>query len=954
MSNHSKDKKEAKEDKEVKKSIVDWLYVKLLKDPSTNVIIVVVSFVFIVWMVIPLLLVLSSGVYFNGHWSVKPIENVFTDDLFFNWKGDNATSFYERSETEHGGPAVNLAYANGILYVAERSDGIEVLNTSDPYNIVEITQYDDLESSIGDLAINGSTLFAGAGKTGLLVLDVSNPEEGIHVISSYSVSTNYTHFIELSDDLVVLDNNGKGFFLFDVSNIEDPVPLASEIVETDVYDAAIWEDYLFIVGYTTGLLVYNISDPTNPEVVANYRSIPEINDLYSYDISIRDGLAYIATSKYDGLVILNVTNPLDVTYLSKIQSVSATRVLLEGNYAYCVVQDDLNFEYGIKIVDITDPYNMVEAGSKIYIGIRTENFAFDPERNIGFLAQLGEGTYVVDMQDYSNIEQTDSYVDTITITTHTLSGKSFGVVLNTIILGIATTFFSVVFGTSLAFILARYEFPGKRIASLLALAPLIIPPFISGMGFRLLLGPSGFLNNLFLIPLFRTQVIFQGFVAICFVQTFHFYALVYLNAFSSFLNIDPSLEEQAENLGASSFQLFFHVTLPLALPGIGAGAILVLILAMEDVGTPIIFANMGDNRAKEYLTYYVFSNFQKAGSATITPEVCVLGGILLIIALVGFFAIRKYVSLRQYAMISKGRAGSYRMSKAGLRLFFIYPYLIILFTLSLLVHVGIFLMSIMETLGVTDAHQINFTFENYKLIFVSSKYNIPPYIKNTLVYSVSATILIIIIGSLAAYVVSRKDFKGKNLFDAMVTLPLAIPGIVLAIGFYREFDWGSIVARNPTPFNKFMMNMFVKLKLDPFLTTAITLLILSYTVRKIPFTVRSVFAGLQQTDVVLEEASFNLGAGRVKTFSRITLPLISLNIFAGGLVSFLYCLSEVSTTLFLIFEDRAGTITWMMAYHTVKFQIFCALGVILMVLQILSLFITNVILGSRAEAITGI
>ncbi|MCG3221917.1 MAG: ABC transporter permease subunit [Candidatus Heimdallarchaeota archaeon] len=151
-----------------------------------------------------------------------------------------------------------------------------------------------------------------------------------------------------------------------------------------------------------------------------------------------------------------------------------------------------------------------------------------------------------------------------------------------------------------------------------------------------------------------------------------------------------------------------------------------------------------------------------------------------------------------------------------------------------------------------------------------------------------------------------------------------------------------------------MANVSSSLRLDPFIGVAVTLLVMSYTVRKIPFTVRAAYAGLQQTDEVLEEASFNLGASRAKTFAKVTIPLISLNVFAGSLVSFIYCLSEVSTTIFLIFEARAGTLTWYMAWNPLKFQIFCALGVILMILQVMALIVTNVILGSRAEAITGI
>jgi len=261
----------------------------------------------------------------------------------------------------------------------------------------------------------------------------------------------------------------------------------------------------------------------------------------------------------------------------------------------------------------------------------------------------------------------------------------------------------------------------------------------------------------------------------------------------------------------------------------------------------------------------------------------------------------------------------------------------------------------MKTLGPPKPSDVQLTFANYGEIFdTTSTYNIPPYVINTIIYSVVATVLIIVIGSIAAYVIARKDFKGKNILDALVTIPIAIPGIVLAIGYYRTFDWSGIASNNPNWFTKMMANITAGLRLDPFIGIAVTLLIMSYTVRKIPFTVRSAFAGLQQVDEVLEEASFNLGASRMKTFAKVTIPLISLNIFAGSLVSFLYCLSEVSTTIFLIFNFQAGTITWYMAWNPMKFQIFCALGVILMLLQIISLFITNVILGSRAEAITGI
>ncbi len=1094
--------------KKVKKermSIIDFLYTKLLRDPSTNIIIMLVSFVFIIWMVVPLVLVLSGAIYLPGaepinhyffgsvnanqvgnetifynfilpddtprvkivlqvpknadfdlsvwneehmrtggrtldlstgeinateeenivnsdyagmnsnmetitvkppltfgNWTVgcyalsgegdfqitvniksseggrfsfQSIVSVFTGTDFFNPAGDDQTQFYSKDDIEWGGPAYSIAVADNFAFVAERSEGIERLDVSNPREIVEIGQYydEDGNASYYDLKTKDSLLYAASGQNGMSIFNISDVENDFtllyEMVGFSHVSTFETSFIRIVDDMVYLDRNKRGFSIIDVSDITNPIILANVTMDTISESIAIADSYAYVVGYSTGIAVYNVSDGSNPILEAQYDPVLSgLGEIRGHDIEIIDDLAYIA--KDNGFGIYNVSDPLAITLVNETTellvdtrsySFKSRKVEIHGSTAYLATETTrLGIQnYGLTILNIEDLDNMQIIDESLEILYKTEDIFLDVTNNLVFLAQLGGGIHILDSSNIYDLGSLDVYDDTQEVTVHTFSGVDRGVVLNTIILGLATTVASILLGTALAFILARYEFPGKRLFSVLALAPLIIPPFISGMGFRLLLGPEGFLNNLFLVPVFGSKIILTGFIAICYVQTSHFYALIYLNAFSSFINIDPSMEEQAENLGASSFRLFFTVTLPLAMPGIGAGSILVLILSMEDVGTPIIFAGMGDNEAKNYLTYYVFENIQKAGQVQVDPITMVLGSLLLFVALIGFFLIRKYVALRKYAMISKGRAGAYRLTKARWKLLFMYPYLIILFALSLLVHVGVFLMSILESLGPRSAADIKFTMAFYAAIFspkstLAKLYNVTPYIVNTLLYSIAATVVIVLLGSLAAYVISRKDFKGKGILDALVTIPIAIPGIALAIGYYRTFDWSGIASSNPTKFNIFMANVTESLHLDPFVGVAFILLIMSYTIRKFPFTVRSAFAGLQQTDVVLEEASFNLGAGRVRTFGKITIPLISLNVFAGSLVSFLYCLSEVSTTIFLIFQAEAGTITWFMAWNPLRFQIFCALGVLLMLLQILSLFITNVILGSRAEAITGI
>ncbi len=974
-----KDENKSTKKTKQKKSFLDMVYIKLLRDPSTNLIVVIVSIVFIIWMVVPLVLVLSGGVYFNGIWSTQPINTVFTDEVHFNFPGDTTTHLWQMGVQQIGGPSVSVIVRDDIAFVAERGEGIEILNVTDPESLTEIIDYYDNESYFMDMEIRGDYLYTAAGENGLTIFDISDVYNTFLPVSFLPGLTNYSNFVTLDNNLIYLDNNKKGFSIIDVSDVTNPEVLSNITIESGSEDLAILGDYAYIVGSDVALVVYDVSNSNNPILVNSFDYEISNRSITTKAIDIVGNSAYVALG-LSGLAIFDISDPLNISLLGYKSDIKSVGVDVVGDYSYVTVHDVSVDDYGLTILDTSNFSDISEISYYNTTLLMTEDIFIDEISNRIYLAQGKGGIHVIDGSNILALSFMGDYKDTTDVNVLLLSGVNRGVVVNTIILGLSTTLFSVILGTALAFILARFEFPGKRLVSILALAPLIIPPFISGMGFRLILGPNGFLNNFFLVPNFEFKIIFEGFVAITLVQTSHFYALVYLNAFSSFINIDPTMEESAENLGASSFRLFSTITLPLAMPGIGAGAILVLILSMEDVGTPIIFAGMGDPAAKNYLTYYIFENYARAATVEVTPEVCVLGGILLIMAIIGFFVIRKYISLRKYSMVSKGRAGQYRMAKAGWKLLFIYPFLILLFAYSLMVHIGVILMSLMTTLGAGSPSEIKFTLENYRLIFVSSAYDIPPYLVNTLLYSVIATLLIVVLGSLAAYVISRKDFRGKQLLDALVTLPIAIPGIVLAIGYYRAFDWSGIAAGYPpeTPITSFMGYyqafdwsaipsiavtkwfaesmawMTASLRLDPFIGVAVTLLILSYTVRKFPFTVRSAYAGLQQMDVVLEEAAFNLGASRAKTFTSITIPLISLNVFAGSLVSFLYCLSEVSTTIFLIFQANAGTLTWYMAWNPLKFQIFCALGVILMFLQIVSLFITNIILGSRAEAITGI
>jgi iron(III) transport system permease protein len=527
-----------------------------------------------------------------------------------------------------------------------------------------------------------------------------------------------------------------------------------------------------------------------------------------------------------------------------------------------------------------------------------------------------------------------SNVVTVVGNTLLITGIDCGVILNSVFVAIITTILSTILGTVIAFIMARYQFRGKTIFQTAMIIPLLSSPFIGAIGIKRMLGRLGVLNLLFhdTLGILPHRIMLDGLAAVIFVQVIHFFALVYINAYTAFVNIDPSLEEQAENLGSRGFHLFRTITFPLALPGIQAGAILTFILSIEDLGTPIVFHDSA--QATKLLTFQVFNNIF-APTGDIDPIAPALGFILLVIAMVGFILIRKYVSLRKYAMVSKGGTWQPRLSKAtSKQTVFFYLFLGIILAFALIPHTGVFLLSIAKTWSASIL-PTTMTLDNYGAIFSDAA--IRTSITNSLIYSVAATILMVILGTSAAYIIARKKLPGKGGLDILVTLPVAIPGIVIAIGYFTTF---------------------LNTPLSP-LISSVPLLIMSYAVRKIPFTIRSAYAGLQQTHETLEEASRNLGASSTTTFFRIIIPLILINVLAGGMLSFVYSMSEVSTSLVLGgVQPESAPLTWKM--QDILWQVAAGpfpaavLGVLLMVIQIIIIIVVNRLLKQRVSIISGL
>jgi len=533
-----------------------------------------------------------------------------------------------------------------------------------------------------------------------------------------------------------------------------------------------------------------------------------------------------------------------------------------------------------------------------------------------------------------------------------ITGVNYGVLVNSITNAVIVTVVATALGVLVAFALARYDFYGKTFLRVLAVVPLFVTPFINSYIVKLIFGTGGPISMI-AEALFGFKVRIESLAGVALAQIMAFYPIVYLNAYSSFISIDPSMEEQAENLGSKSWRLFFTVTLPLALPGIAAGSILVFIFSLEDLGAPIVF------NEHNLMSYKIYSSLiGEAG--VVTPEIAALGVVLIALSVLGFLVIRSYVSMRAYAMVSRGGRWYPRTRKLGaLGHALIYILLLPLIVFTALPQIGVVLMAFNAM--ALDRFSINpsgFTTKYVIEAFTGGSplaADIPMHLRNTLTYATTAVLIATVLSITIAYVVGRAKIKYiVELLDVLATIPIAIPGLVIAIGYYYYLStlssWGLGWSKG-TPLERLFIAInpiYGELGFQAWIV-----LITAFVVRRLPYTARSVFAGFQQVHENLEEAALNLGASRLKTISTVILPLIITNIVSGALIGFIYTSTEVSTSVTLgAFNKQQAPVTYYMMYiykagTTEAYRYAAAVGLLLIAIQLIVVIVVTLVLKQR-------
>lgn len=448
---------------------------------------------------------------------------------------------------------------------------------------------------------------------------------------------------------------------------------------------------------------------------------------------------------------------------------------------------------------------------------------------------------------------------------------------NTLLAGALAVAIGSAIAVPLALLSARCRFPGRALIGALAVLPLAIPPFVGALGFQQILGPRGTVNLLLGEYCGVTVPFMEGLAGVVLVQSLHYFPLLLLNTAAALGSLDRSLEEAARSLGASGFSLFRRVVLPLALPGYIAGALLIFVRVIDDLGTPLVLDY------PTLLAPQVYARVTTKGLADVDAHVICL--ILLVLSL-GAVALATRALGRAAAAARRreedtppvplGARG--RVAAWGLAALLLGP--------ALLPHAGIVLLSISRGWSVSPLPTA-YTAANYREVLVDS----PRLVANTLGYAGLAALGDVALGAMIAWLLLRGRVRARRWLDPLSTLPLAVPGVVIAVGYLRAFGGAGATPGEP-------------------LASTWLMLVAVYAVRRLPYTVRGAHAALGPLPPALEEAARTLGAGRARTFRRILLPLMARGLLAGGLLALVASAVDLSSTLLLVPRPELGPLSY--------------------------------------------
>lgn len=465
-----------------------------------------------------------------------------------------------------------------------------------------------------------------------------------------------------------------------------------------------------------------------------------------------------------------------------------------------------------------------------------------------------------------------------------------------------TTIFATLIGIPIAYFMSRTNIYFKGFLDLVIMISLLSPPFIGAYSWILLLGRNGWITNL-LSPFGIIMPTIYGFTGIVIVFTLKFFPYVYIYTSGALNSIDASLEEASENLGMSKLQRLFTITFPLVMPSITAGALMIFMTSLADFGTPMLIGE-----GYKVLPVMIYDEFmsEMGGDASVASTLSV---VVVTCSTIVLFLQKYFISKKNHKMnaLRPPKTSILTSSSRILATIFVGVISFIAFLPQLVV----IYTSFLKTNG--PLFVPGFSLDSYHNIMNRLSSNI----YNTFLYSIISILIMLLLGLLLSYIIFKKKNKLAPILDILIMFPYVIPGSVLGIGL--------LVCFNKRPL---------------LLSGTGFILIVSYVIRKLAYTVRSGTAILHQIDPSIEEASISLGVSPMKTFFKVTAVMMGPGIFSGLILSWISTINELSSSI-ILYTGKTGTIAVAIYTEVVQnsFGNAAALSTILTIISVLSLLI---------------
>lgn len=479
----------------------------------------------------------------------------------------------------------------------------------------------------------------------------------------------------------------------------------------------------------------------------------------------------------------------------------------------------------------------------------------------------------------------------------------FSTLLNSFKVSLSATFTSILIGTPLAYLFAIYKIKGKRLLNVMIIIASMSAPFIGAYSWILLLGRNGLITNFLKSMLGITPPDIYGFGGILLVFTLELFPLIFLYVSGALKNMDKSLLEASENMGCTGVRKFIKVVVPLIMPTILAGALLVFMRALADFGTPMLIG-------EGYRTFpvLIFNEFISEVEGD-DGFACAIAVVAIIITTV-VFLIQKYLSNRNSFSLNSLNTIEPQEVK-GAKGFFVHLFAYGVIGLAVMPQAYVIYTSFLKTKGMV--FQKGYSLDSYSDLFSKLGRSV----QNTFIIPLTALAAIILLAVLIAYITVRRRNTFTNIVDVISMVPYIVPGTVLGIGLLISFNERPLLLSG---------GMFI--------------MVVALVIRRLPYTIRSSVAILQQIPMSIEEAALSLGSSKMKTFFKITMPMMSAGIISGAILSWITMISELSTAI-ILYTGKTKTLTIAIYTEVIRgnYGIAAALSTILTVLTVGSLLV---------------